>query len=288
MSATTLPAPILALTVFTCRVIARMRALRLASTAGSLAFTTLLGLVPLATVAFTFAARFPMFERSLETLQSFLFQHMLPGSADIVIEHYREFTAKAANLTGISIVFIFFTAALVTATVEREINAIWGIVRGRRIAHRLLVYALGLTVGPVLVGASMSATTWLFAQSLAAVPFTGLAVDVLLKPAPLLFSIAALTLTYSFVPARPVAWRHALVGGTAAAVAFEAAKYAFAWYLTKVPTYELVYGALAALPVFLIWIYVCWLIVLSGAVVTATLAEASKDVVAPVKRTRGS
>jgi membrane protein len=99
----------------------------------------------------------------------------------------------------------------------------------------------------------------------------------LLKPAPLFFSTAALALTYGFVPARPVAWRHALIGGTAAALAFEAAKYAFAWYLTQVPTYELVYGALAALPVFLIWIYLCWWIVLSGAAVTATLAEASEQ-----------
>jgi membrane protein len=277
MSAMTLPAPIVALVHFTCRVIARMRTLRLARTASSLAFTTLLGVVPLATVAITFAARFPMFERWLDTLQGFLFQHMLPGSADVVIQHYREFTAKAANLTGVSIVFIFITATLVTATVEREINAIWGITRGRRIAHRAFVYALGLTVGPVLVGASMSATTWLLAQSLAAVPLYGLTPELLLKPAPLIFSTAALTMTYAFVPARPVAWRHALIGGTAAAVAFEAAKYAFAWYLTKVPTYELVYGALAAVPVFLIWIYVCWWIVLSGAVITAMLAETSEQ-----------
>jgi membrane protein len=267
------PAPVSALLHFARRVFVRIRALRVARTAGSLAFTTLLGLVPLATVAFTFAARFPIFERWLETLQGFLFQHMLPGSADILIEHYREFTAKAAKLTGLSIVVIFITAALVTSTVEREINAIWGIRHGRRMAHRLVVYALGLTVGPVLVGASISATTWLLAQSVAAVPLHGLTPELLLKPAPLVFSIAALTLTYGFVPACRVSLRHALIGGTVAAVAFETAKYAFAWYLTKVPTYELVYGALAALPVFLVWIYVCWWIVLSGAVVTATLVE---------------
>ena len=273
----TLSAPIVALVHFTCRVIARMRTLRLARTAGSLAFTTLLGLVPLATVAITFAARFPMFEQWVDALQVFLFQHMLPGSADVVIQHFREFTAKAARLTGVSIVFTFITAALLTASIEREINAIWGMTRSRPIAHRLLVYALGLTVGPVLVGASISATTWLLAQSLAAVPLHGLTAALLLKPAPLFFSTAALTLTYGFVPARPVAWRHALIGGTAAALAFEAAKYAFAWYLTQVPTYELVYGALAALPVFLIWIYLCWWIVLSGAAVTATLAETSEQ-----------
>ena len=269
----TLPAPIAALVNLIWLVIVRMRALRLARTAGSLAFTTLLGLVPLATVAMTFAARFPMFQRWLDTLESFLLQHMLPGSADVVIQHFREFTAKAANLTGVSIVFICITATLVTATVEREINAIWGITRGRPLAHRLFVYALGLTAGPVLVGASISVTTWLLTQSLAAVPLRGVTSALLLKPVPFFFSTAALMLTYAFVPARPVAWRHALIGGAAAATAFEAAKFGFAWYLSKVPTYELVYGALAALPVFLIWIYLCWLIVLSGAVLTATLAE---------------
>src|SRR4051812_50222794 len=81
-------------------VLARMRALRLARTAGSLAFTTLLGLVPLATVAITFAGRFPIFQRWLHAFEAFLLQHMLPASADVLIQHYREFTAKAAHLTG--------------------------------------------------------------------------------------------------------------------------------------------------------------------------------------------
>src|SRR4051812_32278785 len=128
---------------FVMVVIARMRVLRLARTAGSLAFTTLLGLVPLATVAITFAERFPLFQRWLHAFETFLLQHMLPASAGVVIHHYREFTAKAASLTGLSIVFICMTATLVTATIEREINAIWGITRGRSFAHRFLVYALG-------------------------------------------------------------------------------------------------------------------------------------------------
>ena len=125
----------------------------------------------------------------------------------------------------------------------------------------------------MLVGASLSLTTWLLARSLAAMPLQGVAADLVLNLAPLLFTTAALALLYAVVPARRVRWRHALAGGAAAAVAFESAKYGFAFYLTRVPTYEAVYGALAALPVFLIWIYLCWLIVLAGAAMTATLAE---------------
>jgi len=162
---------------------------------------------------------------------------------------------------------------MATATIEREINLIWGIARARPLGRRIVVYALGLTAGPVLVGASLSLTTWLLTQSLAAMPLHGFVAELILKPLPLLFTTAALTLLYAVVPARRVPWRHALAGAAAAAAAFEAAKYGFAFYLTQVPTYEVVYGALAALPVFLIWIYLCWLIVLAGAAITATLAE---------------
>ena len=269
-----LPEPVAAFLGFVVRAAARMRAIGLARTAASLSFTTLLALVPLATVALTFVARFPVFQHWLDALEGFLLRHMLPDSAYTVVHHYiREFTEKATGLTGISIVFIAVTATMATATIEREINLIWGIARARPIGRRIVVYALGLTVGPVLFGASLSLTTWFVTQSLAAMPLHGFIADLILTPMPLLFTTAALTLLYAVVPARQVPWRHAVVGAAAAALAFEAAKHGLAFYLTKVPTYELVYGALAALPLFLIWVYLCWLIVLAGAAVTATLAE---------------
>jgi membrane protein len=268
------PEPGAALLRFAWRAALRMRAIGLARTAASLSFTTLLALVPLATVALTFVARFPVFQRWLDTLEVFLLKHMLPASAYAVVHHYiREFTEKATGLTGISLVAIALTATMATATIEREINLIWGIARTRPLARRLVVYALGLTVGPVLVGASLSLTTWFITQSLASMPLREPIADLVLKPLPLLFTTAALTLLYAVVPQRHVPWRHAFAGAAAAALAFEAAKHGFAFYLTTVPTYELVYGALAVLPVFLIWIYLCWLIVLAGAAITATLAE---------------
>jgi len=270
---------------FARRVAARTRHVGLARTAGSLAFTTLLGLVPLATVALTFVARFPFFQQWLDALESFLLQHMLPGSADTVVHTYiGEFTEKAAGLTGVSIVFIGITATLAIATIEREINALWGIRRARPLAQRFVVYAVVSTVGPVLVGASISLTTWLLAQSLAAVPVReSLAVPVL-KALPLVFSLLALALLYALTPSRKVPWRYAFAGAFAAALAFEGAKLGFAFYVTQVPTYEIVYGTLAALPVFLIWIYLCWLIVLTGAAITATLTLPPDD--APEHRRR--
>lgn len=257
---------------FVRRVVSHTRDIQVARTAGSLAFTTLLGLVPLATVAFAFVARFPVFQQWLDALERFLLEYMLPGSANAVVHTYiREFTEKAAGLTGVSIAFIVGTAVLMIATVEREVNAIWGVTRARPLARRLVVYAIGATAGPVLVGASISVTTWLLTQSLAAAPLRTTLADLALPALPLAFSTLALALLYVIVPQRHVPWRHAFAGALVAALAFEGAKLGFAFYLTQVPTYELVYGALAALPVFLIWIYLCWLIVLTGAAITATL-----------------
>jgi membrane protein len=280
-----LPAGILRAMAFVRSVAARTRNTGLARTAGSLAFTTVLGLVPLATVTFAFVARFPVFQQWLDALEVFLLKYTLPGGANEVVHRYfREFTEKAAGLTGMSVVFILLAATLVIATIEREINALWGIGVKRPMARRLVVYVLGTTLGPLLVGASISVTTWVLTQSLAAVPTeltpTGFAV----KAMPLVLSTLALALLYALVPNRRVPWRHAFAGAFPAALAFEGAKHLFAAYVKNVPTYELVYGTLAALPVFLIWIYVCWLIVLAGAAITATLTLAADAT--PVRRAR--
>jgi membrane protein len=244
----------------------------LARTAGSLAFTTVLGLVPLATIALSFVARFPVFQQWLDALEAFLLQYTLPGSANEVVHRYvREFTEKAVSLTGVSILFIAVAATLVISTVEREINALWGIAAKRPYARRLAVYVLGITVGPVLVGASISVTTWLVSQTLAPMAPASTLSTLVVKPLPFVLSTLALTFLYVVAPYRRVPLRNAFAGAAPAALAFEMAKSGFAIYVKNVPTYEIVYGTLAALPVFLIWIYVCWLIVLTGAAITATL-----------------
>jgi len=250
----------------------RTRNTGLARTAGSLAFTTVLGLVPLATVAFAFVAHFPVFQQWLDAFEVFLLKYTLPGSANEVVHRYvREFTEKAVGLTGISILFIVIAAILVIATVEREINAMWGIGAKRPFAQRLAVYILGMTLGPVLVGASFSVTTWLVSQTLMPMAREFTLASLLVKPLPFILSTLALALLYIITPNRRVPLRNAFAGALPAALAFEAAKSGFAIYVKNVPTYEIVYGTLAALPVFLIWIYVCWLIVLTGAAITATL-----------------
>src|SRR3954469_4099603 len=147
---------------FLAPVAGRLRDIDLARTAGSLSFTTLLAIVPLVTVAFSFVGRFPIFEDWLKVLEQFMLKHMLPFSAGSEIRSYiTGFAEQAAQLTGVSVAIIAVSAALAMASVERQINAIWGIRRGRSLPRRVIVYALGLTAVPVLIGASISITTWL-------------------------------------------------------------------------------------------------------------------------------
>lgn len=250
----------------------RLSDVGLARAAGSLSFTTLLGIVPLVTVTFAAVAEFPAFQQWVQVLEAFLLRYMLPESASgIVREYVLGFALRAAQLRGLAIVLVIVTATLVFATIESEINAIFRVGRGRSYTRRIIVYAVGLTLGPVLVGASISLTSWLIARSLAAVPIRETIADTFVQSIPFALTAIAYTLLYRIVPAKDVRWLAAIAGGVPAALAFEIAKHAFAWYVRNVPTYELVYGAFAALPIFLIWLFVCWVIVLIGAGIAATL-----------------
>ena len=179
----------------------------------------------------------------------------------------------AANVVGRSIVFVAVTAALAIDTIESEINEIWGIRKKRPIARRILVYVFGITVGPVLLGATISLIGWTLAELVAAVPQKALT-DVVRQGVPMALVIVGLTLLYRIAPARPVLWRYAIASGVLAGIAFEVTKRVFTWYLTSFASYEMLYGALAAVPALLFWIFLSWLIVLAGAAVSATLAEA--------------
>jgi membrane protein len=266
-------AGIRAFALFVVRVLRRLQATQFLRIAGSLSFTTLLGLVPLFTVAFAYVAPYSMFEHWREALEPVLLKFLLPGSSVSARQYLAEFTAKTATLKGIGTALVVLTAVLLIAEVEREINAIWGIYEARSLPRRIIIYALGFVAVPALIGAAVYATSWLIDTSVAAVPLASAALPYVARPFSLAIGTVLLTLTYKLVPARQVPLRAALISGFLAAVALEGAKFGFALYITNVRTYEIVYGALAALPLFLLWIYVCWIILLAGAAVAATLAE---------------
>lgn len=251
---------------------AQLRDVAISRTAAALAFTTLLGLVPLVTVVVAVVAQFPIFSTWVAALETFLLRHMLPVSASTVVHEYVVgFADRAANLSGLSLLIILITAIMLFATIESEINAIFRVSRGRAWMRRLPLYVVGITLGPILVGASIWTSSWLAAQSRVVLSEPELFRNWVVAPVPFLLTAIAFTLTYKLVPARTVRWLAALSGGVAASIVFELMTRAFAWYLSLVPSYELIYGALAALPVFLLWLYLCWVIVLAGAVLAAML-----------------
>ena len=266
-------ARLMAFVSFISRLRRRLTGVEVGRTAASLAFTTLLGLVPLFTVAFAYVSRFPLFARSQDAFEAFLLRFFLPGSGAVVRRYLTEFVAKSGELKGVSTLFVVITAVLLVWQVDREINTIWGTREPRSFARRIFVYALALTAGPALIGAGIYFIDWLIEQSIAATSLDAQALTLLVQPVALIVDTAVFTLIYAFVPARSVPFKLALVGGLLAAIAFEAAKHGFRFYITQVPTYQVIYGALATLPLFLIWIYLSWVIVLVGAAITATLAE---------------
>ncbi len=242
--------------------------------AASLTYTTLLSLVPLITVTVTLLAAFPVFTELMTNVKIFMLTNLVPEMAGKIITVYMvQFSEKAAKLTMIGVGFLLLTALLLMQTIDRAFNTIWRVRQQRSILYRFLTYWAVLTVGPLLLGVSLSITYYLVSLPLGYVKHIPLIGETTLRVVPMLLMTLAFSLLYFTVPNRYVPFRHALLGGVVAGVGFELMKKGFAWYITSFPSYKLVYGAFAAVPVFLLWIYVMWLIILVGAIIAAALSH---------------
>ena len=246
---------------------------RCISIASSLAFTTLLSLVPIIVVAVAVLSVFPAFGETSAQVQTFLLANLIPDSAASVAAYARELSDHAAGLTALGLAFLFVTATLLLLSIDNAFNQIWRVQRPPRVARRVLIYGMLLTAAPLLVGLSLSLTSWVVSESMGLVksaPYAGFVVG---RVMPILLTGLAFAMFYVALPNRHVRVRDALAGGFLSAVAFEATKHGFALYITHFPAYKLVYGAFAAIPIFLIWIYLSWVVVLFGAAATAVLPE---------------
>lgn len=237
----------------------------------SLTYTTLLSLVPLMTVSLALFSAFPVSERVAEVIQDFIFKNFVPASGEVVRTYLAEFSQKASRLTGAGSLFLVIVAVLMMANIDQALNALWRVRRRRRPLGLFLVYWAVLSLGPLLMGVSVALTSYLVSTPLVAGALEGEGGRGLLELLPALASALAFTLLYLLVPNRHVPARHAVLGGLLAAGLFELAKHGFALFLTTFPTYQAIYGALATVPVFLIWIYLCWLVTLLGAEFTYCL-----------------
>ncbi|HEY0877273.1 MAG TPA: YihY family inner membrane protein, partial [Zeimonas sp.] len=245
--------------------------LHLPQTAGSLAFLSLLAIAPMFSIVFWVTTASPMFGRLRDALQGFLMVNLFPSSiSNTVIELLNQFAAKANELSVIGLTVFLLTAFVALQTIEGTLNRIWLADRRRSLAHRLAMYWMMLTLGPLLLGASLVfhgivATSWLRGADLNEVR------NVWYFVLPWVTSVAGLTLLYRLMPSAAVRWRDAFLGAMLAAFLFEFLRTMLGLYVTSLPTYTIVYGTFAALPLFLLWLFFGWMSVLIGALLAANL-----------------
>ncbi len=252
----------------------RFKADRALDRASSLSYATLLSLVPLLAIALAMLAAFPVFDGVRGQLESLVFHNFVPEVGEQVDRHIAIFVANAGRLTAVGVVGLAVTAVTLLMTIESALNGIFRVVTARPRLSRLLVYWTALTLGPLLVGVSVSLSVWLLPLQDWA-EHAGLAALVRLGAAllPLLLLMLAFALLYLAVPNRRVAVLDALAGGIAAGLAFTLLRLAFGVYIARAHVYRNVYGAMAAVPIFLFWTYLSWVVVLFGAELTAALPE---------------
>ena len=239
--------------------------------AGNLAYVSLLSLVPLVAVVFALFAAFPMFADISVQLRHFIFSNFMPATGDIIQRYIEQFVANSSKMTAVGACGLILTSLLLMYAVDSALNTIWRSSRTRPKIYSFAVYWMILTLGPLLAGASLAISSYLLSLRWA----TGFnsVIDEVLRIFPLLLSWLSFWMLYSIVPIARVPVRDALIGSLVAAVLFELGKKGFALYITMFPSYQLIYGVLAVIPILFVWVYWTWCIVLLGAEITVTLGD---------------
>lgn len=240
--------------------------------AGYLAYVTLLSIVPLVAVGVAIFSAFPGFESTLVTIENFLFTNLVPTSSDVIKEHISAFAGNANKMTAVGVGFLAAVSLLLIRNVDATLNRIWRIKKKRPMMISFAVYWMVLSLGPVLLGASIGVTSYIvslvsFADQ--GIPgFSGF----LLKLLPYIISMIGFIMLYTLVPNTRVPFRAAIPGALFAAMLFELTKKGFALYISHFPSYEVIYGALATIPILFVWVYLSWVVVLLGAEFTVCIS----------------
>ncbi|MGL1958610.1 MAG: virulence factor BrkB family protein [Colwellia sp.] len=251
----------------------RIKQEQLQVVAGYLSYVCLMSLVPLLVVMLSVMTAFPIFADIHHSVEQFVYNNFVPTASNVVQEYIAGFVANASKMSAIAISFLFIAALLLMSAIDKALNRIWQVTDKRRTITSLAMYWMVLTLGPVLIGASIAVTSYLVSLvSLGDYDAFGLT-HVFLRLLPILASVSAFVILYMAVPNKAVPFKYAISGAFVAALLFELAKKSFALYVTQFPSYQAIYGALAAIPILFLWVYLSWLIVLGGAFITASLQD---------------
>ncbi len=241
--------------------------------AGYLSYVCLMSLVPLVVVMLSVMTAFPLFAELQQSIEQFVYSNFVPAAGDVVQLYLSGFVANASKMSAVAISFLFVAALLLISSIDSTFNKIWRVNDKRRTITSFAMYWMVLTLGPILVGASIALTSYLMSiVSVDEYDVLGLS-DILLRMLPLFTSIVAFVILYMAVPNKAVPFKYAVSGAILAGFLFELAKKVFALYITAFPSYQVIYGALATIPIIFLWVYVSWLIVLIGALITVSLQE---------------
>lgn len=251
--------------------IGRVMAFRVPQVAASLTFTTLLALVPVLTVTLVILSAFPVFGEITDAVVRFINTMLVPSGADAILGYLEQFKAQASKLTAIGILFLGITSLLLIRTIDQTFNHIWRVRTQRPVWLQFLLYWAMLSFAPLVLGLSLSVWGFMLRQGHFNDVFPVLA-DVIRVGSSIGFNAVILFLLYRFVPNRYVPVNHAAIGALVTALLLELARTLFSLYVGHFNSYQLIYGAFSAMPLFLLWLHFLWMLIIGGAVFTATLS----------------
>ncbi|MGJ8691557.1 MAG: virulence factor BrkB family protein [Thalassotalea sp.] len=258
--------------------ISRMQQEKVHITAGYLAYVSLMSLVPLLVVMFSVMTAFPLFSDVREAIEGFVFSNFLPTSGELIRGHLTGFVNNASKMSVVALSFLFLFALLLMSAIDKSLNRIWRVKEKRRMMTSFSLYWLVLTLGPIIVSLSISLSSYILALVAVESVEEVQAGKTFLFLLPFLVSTIGFYFLYLAVPNKRVPIKFALIGACTAAILFEIAKKAFAFYLLQLPSYQAIYGTLAIIPILFLWVYLSWVIVLSGAVLAVSLEnQAAKN-----------
>ncbi len=256
----------------------RCRADNITISAGHLAYVTLLSLVPFIMVTFTVMSAFPAFASVRSKLEQFVFSNFVPTAGDVVHKYMGDFVANASEMGAVGILSLLVVALLLISNVDKTLNRIWRTQSDRPMIYTFAIYWMVITLGPMLMGSSVAISSYLVGVAEFAEEYTPGVGTFMLKLVPSFAALLAFIILYLLVPNRRVRYSHAFTGAVVATIFFEFTKKGFALYITNFTSYQVIYGAMAVLPILFLWVYVSWIVVLIGAEFTCSLEDAFGDI----------